>query len=509
MAASSSSWPLSSASASIRARSAPSAGSSRKALHSARNASSGLAELLLAELGELDVERLALDAGRAARRRAPRAPPPAAARRPAVAYAPSRTSAARAFDGVLLEQRLEPRHCLGVVRARLQHLLVERERAVAVEEPRLLELGEPVTERDERRRVPGLLGERGLAGEHLAEIDPALGLRAEPVEPGERVAVLRGRPRGAASTSTIAPCGSFEPLVLDGREVARGAARAPRDPPRPRGRAGSPARTPPGSGAAAQRVDEADHRLAVLRDEVEHSLPRLGGAGGVGLGEPRDAPLVLGAGGGLAGAVRVLDEERRVLVGRAPPRRRTRRRARASPWRRGPPRGRARRRGTPSRGSGAGRRRSRPPAGGAPRGAAGSVSFAARDSSASMTFWCSPSAGVDRLEHERRLDRRAAGAAGEVLEGGERRRVARHLREHLAVAGERALRVGEPLVADPPEPEAQLGRLGDEVRAAGRRRSPRATRTSASSSHRSAAPSSFPSSRSAFGSSGSTARIFR
>ncbi len=419
----------------------------------------GLAELLLAQVGELDEERLALDGVGALAR--------ADLEHRGLAEGVA-LGGVRGLEGerrarvrrVLLEQRLEARDRLRVVRASPEHLLVQRERALAVEESGLLQLGQPVLQPDQRGRVAGLGGEGDLAGEDLAEIHPALRLRAEPVEPRVRLAVLRrdlDEPlRGDDRARRVA-----EPLVLHGGEI--------REQPRPHLDVLLAHHRPPDRlrervrvRASAERLDEAEHRLAVLGDEVQHALPRLRGARRLRLGEARDPALVLGPGGGLARAIRVLREDRGVLV-REPRRGGVR------------PHEGERVLRVRIRGERAPRREERQLR--VPQRTAVRLGDAAEEGRArgGIRLVRGPGlervddllvlalGGVDRLEHERGLDRGRARAARELLERGERRRVARHLREDLAVAGERALRVGEALVPDPAEPEPQLGRLGHEV----------------------------------------------
>ena len=70
---------------------------------------------------------------------------------------------------------------------------------------------------------------------------------------------------------------------------------------------------------------------------------------------------------------------------------------------------------------------------------------------------------VDGLEERGRLDRTGATGPRHLLQSRQRRRMARHLVEHAPVALQRARDVGEALLADAAQPEAQLGGLGHEV----------------------------------------------
>ena len=265
-----------------------------------------------------------------------------------------------------------------------------------------------------------------------------------------------------------------EALVLDGREL--GEERRARLRRRLDGE-GAPERLRERLGLAdlAERRGEAGDRLPIVGGEVEQPLPRVRGA--PRLARARGARC--GAGTRRARRARARDRRAR----RAAPR--ARRRARM-------PR-RSRRRDSSDSGASGSAASARLAARNAISGflsgppytpamrrrsaarAAGSVSWDARASSDLDHLRVLALGREDRLEERRRLHRGGPTRAREVLERGERGRVPRHLLEHRAVAGQRAVRVREPLVTDAAEPVAQLGGLGDQVRAADPRRRPPGT----------------------------------
>ena len=419
-----------------------------------------IGELSLAQLGELHVQRLALERvrplGRAQLQHG-RLPRGVAAARVGVLQGRRRARVRR----ILLEHRLEPRDRLRVIRARGEHLGVQRERALAIEQARLEQLRQALPERHERRVVARGPGGVDLAPEHVREVDPPLGADAEPVEARERVPILRGRVEQRAQALDRARR-IAEPLVLDGGELGEeGRARVrrllvfERAPERLRERLRL--------AALAERRGEAGDRLAVAGGEIEQPLPRVGGGPRIPLSEARDAPLVLGACGGLARAVGVLGEQRRELVadsGRlGVARREIERLERVGVRRERPAGGEERHLRVPERpavdaGHPAQERR--------PGGGLGLVRRSRLEDLDDLRVLAL--GGEDGLEQHRRLDGGRAARAREVLERGERAGVVRHLLEHFTVAGERAVGVGEPLVADPTEAVAQLGGLGDQVR---------------------------------------------
>ena len=237
-------------------------------------------ELLLAEVRELEVERLALE------RVGPLAGAHLEDRRLLGRIAAPRVGAledrGRArVRRVLLEHRLEPRHRLGVVGAR-----GERPPRRARARPRGRGGASPSAPRaaGEARAAPGrrtaAVGGGDLAGEHVGEVHPALGPHAEAVEARERVAIARNELEEPLEREDRA-LEIAEPLVLHLRELGE-EPRARVGPLLRAERAADRLRERLGVAGAAEGVDEAERRLrssgARSRTRCQASAARAGSA---------------------------------------------------------------------------------------------------------------------------------------------------------------------------------------------------------------------------------------
>ena len=178
----------------------------------------GIPERPLAQVGELDEEGAPLDGigpGRGPRLEGRRLAEPVAGRGVGRLERQRRRGVAR----VARQEPLDPRQRDRVLRALPEHLPVELERPVAVAEPRLPELGEPLAQ----PARPGALAGGGvqleLAGQDLGQLPPPLAGGEEPVEPGERLPARRIELQLAAR-APHGPLGVPEPLLLERGEVA-------------------------------------------------------------------------------------------------------------------------------------------------------------------------------------------------------------------------------------------------------------------------------------------------